>query len=79
MSKSTSAESKRYCEIRCKSLEDIRDTCTRHIKNTQYRRDIGCIDEEDLTDTGAFYLDMQERMWHDLLEDVTAMLNKEKE
>ena len=38
----------RYCEIRCKSLEDIRD-------------------------------DMQERMWHDLLEDVTAMLNKEKE
>ena len=78
MSKSTSAESKRYCEIRCKSLEDIRDTCTRHIKNTQYRRDIGCIDEEDLTDTGAFYLDMQERMWHDLLEDVTAML-KEKE
>ena len=78
MSKSTSAESKRYCEIRCKSLEDIRDTCRRHIKNTQYRRDIGCIDEEDLTDTGAFYLDMQERMWHDLLEDVTAML-KEKE
>ncbi len=78
MSKSTSTESKRYCEIRCKSLEDIRDTCRRHIKNTQLML-LGCIDAEDLTETDAFYLDMQERMWHDLLEDVTAMLNKEKE
>ena len=68
----------RYCEIRCKSLEDIRDTCRRHIKNTQLQL-LGCIDADDLTDTDAFYLDMQERMWHDLLEDVTAMLNKEKE
>ena len=68
----------RYCEIRCKSLEDIRDTCTRHIKNTQYRRDIGCIDEEDLTGTDTFYLDMQERMWHDLLEDVTVMLKEQE-
>ena len=68
----------RYCEIRCKSLEDIRDTCIRHIKNTQIML-LGCIDAEDLTETDAFYLDMQERMWRDLLEDVTAMLNKEKE
>ena len=68
----------RYCEIRCKSLEDIRDTCRLHIKNTQLQI-LGCIDAEDLTDTDAFYLDMQERMWRDLLEDVTAMLNKEKE
>ena len=45
----------RYCEIRCKSLEDIRDTCTRHIKNTQLQL-LGCIDAEDLTDTDAFYL-----------------------
>ena len=67
----------RYCEIRCKSLEDIRDTCRRHIKNTQLQL-LGCIDAEDLTETDAFYLDMQERMWHDLLEDVTAML-KEKD
>ena len=78
MSKSTSTESKRYCEIRCKSLEDIRDTCRRHIKNTQLQL-LDCIDAEDLTETDAFYLDIQERMWHDLLEDVTAMLNKEKE
>ena len=78
MSKSTSTESKRYCEIRCKSLEDIRDTCTRHIKNTHLML-LGCIDAEDLTEADAFYLDIQERMWHDLLEDVTAMLNKEKE
>jgi hypothetical protein len=39
---------------------------------------LGCIDAEDLTETDAFYLDMQERMWYDLLEDVTAML-KEKD
>lgn len=78
MSKSTITKPERYCEIRCKSLEDIRDTCRRHIKNTQLQL-LGCIDAEDLTDTDAFYLDMQERMWHDLLEDVTAMLNKEKE
>ena len=76
MSKSTSTESKRYCEIRCKSLEDIRDTCRRHIKNTQIML-LGCIDAEDLTDTDAFYLDMQERMQHDLLEDVTAMLKEQ--
>ena len=78
MNKITVAKPERYCEIRCKSLEDIRDTCTRHIKNAQLML-LGCIDAEDLTETDAFYLDMQERMWHDLLEDVTAMLNKEKE
>lgn len=76
MSKSTSTESKRYCEIRCKSLEDIRDTCRRHIKNTQLQL-LDCIDAEDLTDTDAFFLDMQERMWHDLLEDVTEMLKEQ--
>ena len=77
MSKSTSTESKRYCEIRCKSLEDIRDTCRRHIWNTQLQL-LGCIDAEDLTETDAFYLDMQERMWHDLLEDVTEMLKEQE-
>ena len=78
MNKSTVAKPERYSGFRCKSLEDIRDTCRRHIKNTQLML-LGCIDAEDLIDTDAFYLDMQERMWHDLLEDVTAMLNKEKE
>lgn len=78
MNKSTNTEPKRYCEIRCKSLEDIRDTCRRHIKNAKLML-LDCIDNKDLTDTDDFYLDMQERMWHDLLEDVTAMLNKEKE
>ena len=79
MSKSTSTKPERYCEIRCKSLEDIRDTCRRHIKNTQIML-LGCIDAEDLTDTDAFYLDMQERerMWYDLLEDVTVMLKEQE-
>lgn len=66
----------RYCNIECKSLEDIRDTCRRHIKNTRLML-LGCIDAEDLTDTDAFYLDMQERMWNDLLQDVTKMLKDE--
>ena len=59
----------------CKTLEDIRDTCRRHIKNTQLML-LGCIDAEDLTDTDAFYLDMQERMWNDLLQDVNKMLEE---
>ena len=65
----------RYCNIKCKSLEDIRDTCRRHIKNTQLML-LDYIDAEDLTDTDAFYLDMQERMWNDLLQDVTKMLEE---
>ena len=67
----------RYCNIECKSLEDIRDTCRRHIKNTRLML-LGCIDAEDLTDTDAFYLDMQERMWSDLLQDVNKMLKEQK-
>ena len=39
---------------------------------------LGCIDADDLTDTDAFYLDMQERMWHDLLEDVSVMLKEQE-
>ena len=65
-----------YCNIECKTLEDIRDTCRRHIKNTQLML-LGCIDAEDLTDTDAFYLDMIERMWNDLLQDVNKMLEGE--
>ena len=76
MNKSIVAKPERYCEIRCKSLEDIRDACTRHIKNAQLQI-LGSIDADDLTGTNAFYLDMQERMWHDLLEDVTEMLKEQ--
>jgi len=63
----------RYCEIRCKSLEDIRNTCKRHIKNT-HNAMLDFIDNEDITDTDAYYLDMIERMWNDLLQDVNKML-----
>lgn len=67
----------RYCNIECKSLEDIRDTCRRHIKNTQLML-LDCIDAEDLTDTDAYYLDMIERMWYDLLQDVNKMLKEQE-
>lgn len=65
----------RYCNIKCKSLEDIQITCIRHIQNTQ-KMLLDCIDNEDLTDTDAFYLDMIERMWNDLLQDVIKMLEE---
>lgn len=67
----------RYCNIECKSLEDIRDTCKRHIQNTQSAM-LDFIDNDDLTDTDAYYLDMQERMWYDLLQDVTKMLKEQE-
>ena len=66
----------RYCNIECKSLEDIRETCKRHIRNAQVSL-LDCVDAEDLTDNDSFYLDLIERMWHDLLLDVETMLNKQ--
>lgn len=58
----------RYCSIECKSLEDVQQTCIRHIQNTQ-KMLLDCIDNADLTDTDAFYLDTMEKMWHDLLQE----------
>ena len=67
----------RYCNIECKSLEDIRETCKRHIRNAQVSL-LDCIDAEDLTDKDSFYLDLIERMWHDLLLDVEKMIQEQK-
>lgn len=67
----------RYCNIECKSLEDIRETCKRHIRNAQVSL-LDCIDAEDLTDNDSFYLDLIERMWHDLLLDVEKMIQEQK-
>ena len=67
----------RYCNIECKSLEDIRETCKRHIRNAQVSL-LDCIDAEDLTDNDSFYLDLIEHMWHDLLLDVEKMIQEQK-
>ena len=67
----------RYCNIECKSLEDIRETCKRHIRNAQVSL-LDCIDAEDLTDNDSFYLDLIERMWYDLLLDVEKMIQEQK-
>ena len=67
----------RYCNIECKSLEDIRETCKRHIRNAQVSL-LDCIDAEDLTDNDSFYLDLIEHMWYDLLFDVEKMIQEQK-
>lgn len=67
----------RYCNIECKSLEDIRETCKRHISNAKVSL-LDCIDAEDLTDNDSFYLDLIEHMWHDLLLDVEKMIQEQK-
>lgn len=66
---------KRYCNIRCKSLEDIKATCERHIRNNSLTR-IDFFDNEDMTRLDEFYLDIILGMWSDMLEDVTAMLEE---
>ena len=67
----------RYCNIECKSLEDIRETCKRHIRNARVSL-LDCIDAEDLTDNDSFYLDLIEHMWYDLLLDVEKMIQEQK-
>ncbi len=67
----------RYCNIECKSLEDILKACERHILNAQVSL-LDCIDAEDLTDKDSFYLDLIEHMWHDLLLDVEKMIQEQK-
>lgn len=66
----------RYCDIECKTLEDIEKTCRRHILNAALSR-LDMIENEDLTSLDSFYLTAQERMWSDLLQDVTKMLEEQ--
>lgn len=65
----------RYCNIECKSLEDIKKTCERHILNTKLSR-MDLIENYDLTTLDNFYLDEQAGMWNDLLQDVNKMLEE---
>ena len=75
----------RYCNIECKTaptplspcktLEDIKKTCERHILNASLSR-LDMIENEDLTNLDSFYLTTQERMWNDLLQDVNKMLEE---
>lgn len=67
----------RYCNIECKSLEDIRETCKRHIHNAQVSL-LDCIDAEDFTDNDFIYLNLIEHTWHDLLLDVEKMIQEQK-
>ena len=65
----------RYCNIECKTLEDIKTTCERHILNASLSR-LDKMENEDLTSLDSFYLNTQERMWSDLLRDVNKMLEE---
>lgn len=66
----------RYCDIQCKSLEDINETCKRHIYNAN-RMLLDSMDAEDLSDTDLFYINMIKATWCDLLMDVENMLAKQ--
>ena len=66
----------RYCNIECKSLEDIRETCKRHIYNAKLML-LDSVDSGDLTDTDVFYIGLIRNTWNDLLLDVEDMLSKQ--
>lgn len=68
----------RYCLIRATTLEQILETCDRHIKNIAMTK-MDMVQEGDITKTDEFYCDMFRDTWKDLREDVQAMLDKEKQ
>lgn len=63
----------RYCDIRATSLEEILETCNRHIKNFNMTS-IDLLDNEDGTETDFFYIDTIRGMWQDMRDDVQQML-----
>jgi hypothetical protein len=64
---------KRYCSIQATSLEEILETCDRHIRNiTCYQHDL--IDNQDGTSNDRFYINMFHDTWADLRDDVAKML-----
>lgn len=66
---------KRYCDIRATSLEEVRQTCLRHIKNITATA-IDLVDNDDYTELDVFYIHMFSETWKDLLEDVEKMIGE---
>lgn len=66
----------RYCIIKAKTLEQILDTCNRHISNIG-KTGANFVNCEDGTETDWFYISMFRETWSDLRDDVEAMLKAE--
>lgn len=65
----------RGCKIKATSLNEILDTCDRHIQNINMTL-IDMCNEGDVTETDRFYCKMFADSWSDLRDDVEAMLKK---
>lgn len=65
----------RYCDIRATNMQEIIETCDRHIKNiliTQY--DLMEEENEEILARDLFYCNMFRDTWNDLREDILAMM-----
>jgi len=74
MTSSASQNTKRYCDIRATSLEEILATCERHIRNSRLM-EIDLLREGDGTELDFWYINMFRATWMDLRDDVREMLN----
>ena len=63
----------RYCNIKVHSLNDILETCERHIHNASLMH-FDLIDNGDMTPTDVHYIKMFRETWSDLRDDVQQML-----
>lgn len=69
------AANKRYCDIKATNLDEILQTCERHIKNITATR-LDLIEEKDITQTDEFYINMFLDTWTDLRDDVKEIINQ---
>lgn len=67
-------ERERYCDVKATTLEEILETCERHIHNTSLIM-YDLLDNEDGSDIDQFYLNMISGTWSDLRDDVKQMIN----
>jgi hypothetical protein len=71
---SSESSTERYCDIRATTLQEVLETCERHVRNIT-RTEMDLITEGDGTESDFWYIDMFRRTWLDLHADVKAMLN----
>lgn len=65
----------RYCLIRATTLQQILDTCKRHLGNIALTEG-DLLSEDEYSKTDQFYCGMFRRTWQDLHDDVSKMIDK---
>lgn len=68
---------KRYCLTKATTLQEILETCDRHIENIR-KTHIDLLEEGDGSPTDDFYCSMIREMWKDMRDDVQEMLEAER-